>query len=132
MTKAYTKIDKAATREIGAGVVDALQAFAAEHGLTVAGAGGRYDPAAGKVTLKVEFSLASVDSGQIEWDRYCSRYGLTPADYGRAFQWGGDTYVVRAFRPRAPKRPISATAPDGRTFSFPLDAVKRLLQEHVA
>lgn len=130
--KKYTKIDKDVTKEIATGVVNALQAFGDQYGLKVATAGGRYDSAAGKVTLKFEFTLADVDSGQIEWDRYCGRYNLTPGDYGRTFRHRGQTYMLRGFRPRAPKRPISATANDGRTFSFPLEIVRSALQENVA
>lgn len=128
----FTKIDKVTTKAIADGTIAAIQAFAEEHGLTARYAGGKYDPTAGKVTLKIEVALTSIDGAKVEWDRYCSLYQLTPDDYGRTFTYRNVTYTLKGFRPRAPKRPISASDSDGRTFSFPDELVRLALQREDA
>jgi len=83
-------------------------------------------------TFDVKFSgsLASIDGKsktreEIDFERYAFRYGLTPEDLGKEFDFVGEKYKIIGARPRATKYPICATKGDGKTYRFRARDVKR-------
>ena len=124
-----TKIDKAACRFIAAEARKVLEAVAAESGLTVKVGGGRYDPATGTFSPKVEFSVEGADRRAFDLD--APLVGLEPADFGRSFTVRGRTFTVKGINPRASRFPIIATAEDGAGFKFSESVVKAALAQEV-
>jgi hypothetical protein len=103
-------IDRMACRKIAARAQEALEAVAAEFGLTVTVGGGSYDPTTNSFRPKVEFAAA--DAAQREFEQYATLYDLSPDDFGRTFTSQGRTFTVAGVAPRSPKRPILATEGD--------------------
>lgn len=99
--------------------------------LTVKGSRCTYDPTTGEVKVSLTFLLGDAKaSARAEFDLFARRLGLGAADYGRTFQFAGHgrTYTISGIKPRARKRPILATAEDGRTYVFEAEAVVRQLR----
>jgi hypothetical protein len=71
----------------------------------------------------------TLDPDQLRFEAFAEAFGLTPADYGRQFSTGRDTFRITGIDPRRPKYPISAERiPDGQGFKFTADQVTLLLQ----
>jgi hypothetical protein len=71
----------------------------------------------------------TLDPDQLRFEAFAEAFGLTPADYGRQFSTGRDTFRITGIDPRRPKYPISAERiPDGQGFKFTADQVALLLQ----
>jgi thiol-disulfide isomerase/thioredoxin len=64
---------------------------------------------------------------QVEFEKYCLMYGLKPEDYRKQFIMNGDVFIITGFKPRATKMPIIAVTPEGKSYKFGEDTVKRLL-----
>ncbi len=125
--KQFTAIDRSTCSTIQKEAIDALAEYATARGLKVTYKRGKYDPTAGFCDITLSFALADAEPGRVEWERYCTRYGLRPEDFGRSFEHAGKTFTISGVRTRAPKRPISCTS-EGRTYSFPLSIVKLYLE----
>ena len=74
-------------------------------------------------------SIPAPDGGaiNIEKDMFellAERYGLSPADFGREFNAGGERFRVSGIDPRRPRYPISAERiPDRKGFKFTAENV---------
>jgi hypothetical protein len=78
-------------------------------------------------TVKVEISVLGiggevVTKEALDYDHNRARRGLP--ERGTQFTSRGTLYTITGFKPRSRKYPVLATRADGRTFKFPIDAVK--------
>ena len=64
---------------------------------------------------------------QVEFEKYCSWYGLKPEDYKKQFTMNGKKFALTGFKPRATKMPILAVSEEGKSYKFGEDTVKRLM-----
>jgi len=107
-THAITKIDRAACRTISDTALKALQAVAAQHGLTVKAAGGRYEDT--RYTARFAFTVNDAQvletSAKEKWDKWCELLGLKPEDFGKTFTVKGKTYRITGLLPNRDKNSI--------------------------
>ena len=115
-----TFFDKNAARAFSKAVDAALISLAAEYGLKVQGAGGKFS--ASKLTVKFEFIVSDVngfnDHQQQNWDAHCSVFGLKPSDRGlKVMGRNGTQYILTGFNMNAVKFPLRALrASDNKAF----------------
>ena len=76
-----TTLDRAAAKQIGAALEEALQMVAEDLGLNVQIKGGRFDPEVGEFKPKVVFALDGAE--EREFAVLAGSFGLKPEDYGR-------------------------------------------------
>jgi hypothetical protein len=120
------KMDRAAVKVLAAATQKALEAVAAEHGVTVEVRGGSYDPAVGTFKPKVSFALAN--AAEAEFERWATVYGLEVSDYGREFTTHGRRFRITGIAPRSRVRPVLCDeVGTDRTFKFAADSVKAWL-----
>jgi hypothetical protein len=128
-----TELDRNACLTISKAAQEALQAVAEQFGLNLTMKGGKYDPASGTFTPKVEFSVAG--SAGKEWAntvRFLSSNHpaewLTAEDFGATITSQGKTYELVGINLRAPKFPINAKClSDGKTYKLTEAGVKRAM-----
>lgn len=126
---AITTMDKDAARTLSERTQEALSTLAHDLGLTVEIRGGSFDPTAGTYKPSITFKLAN--SAEQEFRGYAEMFGLLPDDYGTEFKSGAKTFRISGLATRSSKRPILATAADGKTYKFQTVAVKLALGRHV-
>ena len=94
--------------------------------------GGRFGSS--NFTFKVECSLVGEDgavkSKEVEsFKKYASMYGLKPEHFGMPFTtFGGKTYTICGLNTKASKNPIHAKNSKGKTYIFPAEEVKAMLE----
>ena len=76
-----------------------------------------------KVLNKVEGKSVT----QVEFDKYCGLFGLTPSDYGRKFTSNGRVFTLTGIKPSRRKYPISGTGQRGGKYKFTESVVKNLI-----
>lgn len=111
-------------------IKDALAPLAAEFGVQIKIGGGSY--LGGSYKPKFEVAVIAADglamTPEAEAFKQCAAMlGFKPDDLGRSFKANGRTFKITGYRPRAHRQPIMATTDDGKTYVFPVDAVKRAL-----
>ena len=107
----------------------ALDAVAANHGITLKIGNIRYDTDRMSFTTKIEANVGSAeDKSRKDWNLYCSAYGFKASDFGRTFTTPkGKTYKIAGINPKARVRPITAhSVPGGSEFGFTADVLKLL------
>lgn len=63
---------------------------------------------------------------QVIFEKYCSKYGFEPTDYGREFLHDGKVYVISGLNLRAGKFAITGTDKEtGKEYRFTVDYVKQ-------
>jgi len=129
-----TKIDRAAANEISKATEAALKAVAEQFGINVSLRGGKFDPASGTFSPKVEFSVEGAE--RLEWENTVhlirSNWGnqwLHKEDFGAVITAnGGKKYELVGINLRAPKFPINARClNDGKTYKLTEDGVRYAL-----
>jgi len=104
------KFDRSNTKVLSTEAVEALQAVAVKHGLTVQAAGGTIG--AVKLVLKFEFNVTDKDAAneaeRKEFEAYCTMFGLTPEHYKARFSRSMAQFELIGFMPRRPKYPLRA------------------------
>ncbi|MFC3530475.1 hypothetical protein ACFOMH_20115 [Paracoccus mangrovi] len=116
-------------------MLKACQDVAARHGLVV-----EAKDIAG-IDLRWGFDLAfrvsipmadgtALDPERLRFEALAEAYGLSPADFGRLFSTGRESFRITGIDPRRPKYPVSAVRiPDGQGFKFTVDQVALQLQK---
>jgi hypothetical protein len=116
-------------------MLKACRDVAARHGLVVeareiAGVDLRWGF---DVAFRVSLPLPDgsvLDPERLRFEALAEAFGLSPADLGRQFSTGRETFRLTGIDPRRPKYPISAERiPDGKGFKFTGDQVALLLQK---
>jgi hypothetical protein len=110
-----TKFDKPSCKMVGQEIEKALQAFAAQHGITIQYGGG-------SIKSDIDFSLklrlqvadpAAREAGERqEFKMYCGIYHLTEDHYGKVAQINGRAMRLVGFAPNRPKFPLKAQCLD--------------------
>lgn len=120
MPHPYTQLTKPIVRDIQTAALARLSEWAADRGLTVTFAGGKFTGQYADLKLRVAVIAPDAPPPSPEADAFrlnAVRYGLAPVDLGREVLIEGHPYRVAGLRPRAPKRPVllqSTLAPDRR------------------
>lgn len=119
--------DRNLAKTLSAEAVEALQAVAIRHGLTLEAAGGILGTA--EFTMKLKWGVQGVDRGALLFKQHAGMFGLEPDDHGKTFTANGTTYTITGLALGAAKRPVQVreVGPRGRAFVFPVGAVKRAL-----
>ena len=123
-------LDRTQARLIEKRAVALLAPLAKELNLVVKPSGGTIGET--HYTMKVEFSEVAADgavcSAEAEaFKHYAKFIGLSAEDLGREFTFGGETYTILGYRPKATKNPIVVESRRGARYVFPVDSVKRAL-----
>lgn len=85
------------------------------------------DCSAGSFKLAMrEVREDGVKPEQTDFNKVCSLFGLTPADYQKTFQSNGETFTLIALHTKKPKYPVIGKNSAGGQFKFPEDVLKRL------
>lgn len=100
------KFDPPTVKRIAQIAHEAAAAALAEHGLSVAYAGGTYD--VDQFTVKLKITPAGADPEKADFERNAWALGLQPGDYGREFRAGGRRYKLVGVNLRRSKFPLSA------------------------
>lgn len=136
MPKLTTFDNKAQVIEFRNAVLKALEGVEKEYGIKVDYRGGKYDKT--KLTSKFEFTIVSPEASkesanavQKKWDLYAPMYGLKASDFGKSFPGvKGGTMTIIDINTRRSKYPIVAKSSlDGKSYIFPDEFVKRMLDK---
>jgi hypothetical protein len=126
------KIDKAFLRSFTGDAQKALTEIADKYGISISYKGGSYARDGGNATIKFEIAAPDATTGEAltreaqDFKRFATDYGFEPEDLGTEFTVRGTVYKIAGLKTRRPKYPISAVrVKDGRSFKFPVDAVRR-------
>jgi hypothetical protein len=87
MATNITAFDKATVIRLDGEVVQALTAFATEHGLTVRDGGGTYYEST--YALKLHFEVIGSNPDAERFKRHARAFGLKPDDLGKTVKWDG-------------------------------------------
>jgi hypothetical protein len=129
---AVKRFDRTACRLVSGKTVEALEALAADLGLSVERGNGKFDSTS--FTLKIVFSVTGED-GQArtpeveDFKRYAQFHGLSPDDLGRTFTANGTNYEICGLKPKSRKYPILGKTVRGAVYKFSADSVRRGLAE---
>ncbi|WP_093037812.1 hypothetical protein [Ruegeria marina] len=75
---------------------------------------------------------SALDPERLRFEALAEAFALSPADFGRQFSTGRDTFRITGIDPRRPKYPISAERiPDGQGYKFTAEQVALLLQKEM-
>ena len=112
----------------------ACRRVAKSHGLKVAD-GGLLDM---NLRLGFEFGVrvgiplpdgSIFDPARAKFELFAGNYGLSPADFGREFSTGRETFRIVGIEPRRPKYPINVERqPDRQGFKFTAENVAMCLK----
>lgn len=123
-------IDRKFLKTFNADAMKALERVAAEHGVRITQAPGRFARDGSNATIKFELA-AITTSGEVlskdaqAFKTHAERYGLSPDDLGGTFTHQGEQFRIVGLRTRRPKFPISAErVSDGRGFKFPENVLR--------
>jgi len=130
--KKVTEFNRSEVKRLGDAIEKAVEEVGRKHGVHIKRGNARFDSSS--CTYKTEASLIGAD-GEVRspeaeaFKKYAHMYGLKVEDFGRSFTtFGGKVYTICGLNMRAPKRPIHATNRNGKTFIFPSEEVKAMLE----
>lgn len=116
--------DKTRVRELRERLTSRLREVGETLGLTLTIADRvTFNPNAMYMKLTVTEGGAPA-ADQVEFNRYCVRYGLTPADFGKAFDFAGDHFTLCGVQPRASQFPLLGRNAEGKVYKLPVDVVR--------
>jgi hypothetical protein len=127
--KQITRLTPPTCEQIQAQMLEACHKIAEDHGLVIEAAGWHNVDIGFSFEPVFRVSIPAPDGGaiNIEKDMFellAERYGLSPADFGREFNAGGERFRVSGIDPRRPRYPISAERiPDRKGFKFTAENV---------
>lgn len=110
-----------------------LQDIEKEYGIKISLGNCTYSDS--NATFKLEVSDIG-DNGEVmtkeaeDFKRRASLYGLSPKDLGRVIKdpLSGEEYTIIGLKTRSTKYPILAKGKNGKTYKFPVDVIKRMLE----
>ncbi len=117
--------DKIAMKAVRNDLNEALKAVEAKHGITFTIGNIGYSSSDFRCTLKAVAGSAD-EAKLIEWDKYCTKFGLMPDLFGKSFSVNGDVFVIDSIKPRAKKYPVIGSK-DGKLYKFPASTVLQTL-----
>ena len=123
-----THINRAVCKILSEDIMDALEAVAERHGLTLDRKGGKYDDAS--FTLPVIFSIAEFKTKQDNNDflNNAAIFGVDPDWLDREFTTSsGKTLKIVGLNTRAPKNCIKLEDDGGRSFKCSPEYVRQFL-----
>ncbi len=109
------QFDKAGIKLLNADIAEALQAVADKHGISVKVNGGTYDPSG---LFKPRVAFTADNHAEAEFKQYANLFGLKPDAFGKTFTNSGRTFTIAGLNLKARKRPVLATADDGKSYVF--------------
>ena len=129
-------IDRASLRRLSDKIVAALQAIAAEEGVTIKAAGGSFTEK--NATLKIE--IATIGEGgavntraATSLDAYAALFGLSGVSAGTTFEMAGETYRIDGLNTKAHKNPVMVTRlSTGKRYRVPAASVMASLARRIA
>ena len=112
-------------------VVDLLNNYFKDQGIVVTKGNGKYDDTS--LTVPITFNEPNEDGivvtkEEMDYLAYSKLFGLDGVPFGSTFTFRNDLYAISGLKPRSRKYPILARqAANGKTYKFPADDVKRLV-----
>ncbi|MAG24150.1 hypothetical protein CMI47_01095 [Candidatus Pacearchaeota archaeon] len=117
-----TTIDRTLVNLLALEAEEALQAVAANHGLTLTKAGGRFSDTT--FTPKFTFTLTTESGEPADFASHAKLIGLPPDCWGQTFTGArGTQYTITGIKLSRPKYPVSGTGPKGGSYKFTTDNV---------
>lgn len=135
MTSKIKNFDGPTVRKLQEECGAALEAVAAKYGLKLERKRCTYHvdsmPVAFQlITVELDANGNAMDSRAKDFIKYASAYGLSEKDFLAEFRSGAKTFRICGFKPKARKYPILAECvQDGKTYKFPVERVKRALEQ---
>lgn len=123
------QMDRAAAKQIGEAVEEALQMVAEDLGLEVEVRGGRFDSHVGTYAPKITFGLGGAE--QRAFESIAALFEMQPEDYGAEFTANGQTYKLVGLNPRAPKYPAICEDPSGARLRFTDHVLRQVAAERL-
>lgn len=112
-------------------IEQALQGIAQKHNVDIKAGAISYSD--NNFTCKIEVKQKEVNGQpfeQVEFERNCILYGLTPEDYLRKFTSNNKVFEIYGFNHKAHKMPILARClTDGKNYKFPIDNIKQKISK---
>ena len=71
-------------------------------------------------TCKIESIIVpdGMSKPQAEFNKCCSRFGLTESDYGKSFTSNGETFRLVGLKPRSPKYSVVGECQNGTRYKY--------------
>lgn len=129
--------DRAALREVRNRMEEALKKVSDDLGISFEIGKIRYSSDMFRTQIICVVANTSDDSSvaKVQWNQYCSRYSLSPDDFGKTFKSLSKTQANANFeivgcKPKSHKYPILAkNLSDGKTYKFPVSRVRAALNK---
>lgn len=138
MSKTIKEFNRANVRQVIAECEEAVRAVAEKYGLTLERQGRTFY----RDHLPVKFQLHAhqtdaegnkVDPRAKDFARYARYAGLPEDAFGQEFTNAGRTYRITGWNTRAKRYPVMGEdVRTGKTYKFPVDTVRRALQDRAA
>lgn len=100
----------------------ALACVAEKHGVSIKFGIVRYSADSYGTRMEV-FAADGGDVAQVEFNKYCGKFGIKPSAYGSTFVSRGTEYTVCGIKPRAKGYPIVAVNARGTRYKFEAKAL---------
>jgi len=95
-----------------------------------------YDIFSFDASLSAVIEDKKFDEEKAEFEKLCFHYGFKKDDYGKTFEWANNlsttTYTLYGFAPRSKKYHVLARNPNGKTYKWEIDVVKRMLAKNIS
>lgn len=123
-----TNFDRTNLRMLRQAIDAALEDVGKDYGISIEAGNATFGE--NIATFKVECATIAkngkvVSKAAEDFNRYAQMFGLEPSDLGREFTHRGRRYTITGLKPRSHTYPIVATRDDGKSFKFPVSAVKQ-------
>lgn len=120
------KFTKPVVRELATEALDALQAVAKKHNLTIMNKGGTFDAA--DATLRIKFIVNEKATGVVSREQTVyeleREYNGKLPKFGATIDIDGEHYVITGWNRRARKYPITCRrVRDDRGYKFPVNTI---------
>ena len=128
-------ITRSLLRTFKADAEAALLDVAKKHNVQISFGNGSFTSE--NATLKLEIATIGTDGEAktkeaIDFERYASRYGLSPEDLGTIFVYNGTEYKLIGAKPRSTKYPLLAkNVKSGKVYKVPATAIPSSMGKEV-